>query len=519
MTTSPAVSTQPRRGLFHHADFRRLWIAETISQFGSQVSQLAVPLVAIALLGASPFQVALLGTVEFLPFVLFSLPAGAWVDRLRRRPILIIADLGRAASLIWIPVAWELRILTVEQLYVIGFLTGTLTVFFDVSYMAYLPSILERDRIAEGNSLLEISRTVAQTTGPALGGGLIGLVTAPLAIVADALSFLGSALFIGRIRRPEPKPDAHLDAHGQPRVGIRREVAQGLRYVLGNRYLRPIAATTATSNLFNNIAFSTFLVFAVRDLGLEPGVIGVVLGVGNLGAILGAFTATRLGRRLGIGRVIVGAMALGSPAALLVPLASLGWAIPLLLLSQALVGFMAVVYNVNQVSLRQAITPERMQGRMNATMRFIVWGTIPIGATIGGVIATTFGVTQALWVGGILGCASFLPVFLSPVRDLRTIPAPEPDAEPGTGSVAEAVRGPGDHGAGVGERLPDAAVALAEAGLSGYEPMLLTQPRAIPDLADAAHPSGPGSGEQRSDAGSDGGEGQGTRDGKDGGRQ
>ena len=179
--TDPASTTAPvppatghsRLGLLGHADFRRLWIAETISQFGTQVSLLAVPLVAIVLLDANPFQVALLGTIEFLPFILFSLPAGAWVDRLRRRPILIIGDVGRAISLASIPVAWQLGVLTVEQLYVVGFVNGVLTVFFDVSYMSYLPSLLERDQILEGNSKLEISRTVAQTAGPALGGGLI----------------------------------------------------------------------------------------------------------------------------------------------------------------------------------------------------------------------------------------------------------------------------------------------------------------------------------------------------------
>jgi MFS family permease len=310
-----------RFGLLGHADFRRLWIAETISQFGTQVSLLAVPLVAIVLLQANPFQVALLGTVEFLPFILFSLPAGAWVDRLRRRPILIIGDVGRAVSLGSIPVAWQLGILTIEQLYVVGFVTGVLTVFFDVSYQSYLPSLLERDQILEGNSKLEISRTVAQTAGPAIGGGLIGFVGAPLAIVADAISFLASAGFVSRIRRREPEPDRHTDEHGVPRVGLRREVVEGLRYVLGNRYLRSIAASTALSNLFSNIAFSTYLVYAVRNLGLGAGTIGVVLGIGNLGAIVGAFTATRLGSRFGVGPVIVVAMFIGGPASLLVPLA------------------------------------------------------------------------------------------------------------------------------------------------------------------------------------------------------
>jgi MFS family permease len=446
---------------------------------------LAVPLAAILLLEATPLQVALLGTIEFLPFILFSLPAGAWVDRLRRRPILILTDLGRALSLGSVAVAWQLGVLTIEQLYVVGFITGMLTVFFDVSYQSYLPSLLERDQILEGNSKLEISRTVAQTAGPAMGGGLIGFVGAPLAIIADALSFLASAAFVTSIRRREPAPDRLADAHGTARPGIRTEIAEGLRYVLGNRYLRSIAASTGTSNLFSNIAFSTYLVYAVRELDLDPGTIGVVLGIGNLGAIVGAFTAMRLGRRFGVGPVIVGAIFLSGPASLLVPLASRAWAIPMLLLAQSLMGFASVVYNINQVSLRQSITPEWMQGRMNATMRFIVWGTIPIGATVGGVIATSVGVTQALWVGSILGCTAFLPVFLGPVRKLRDFPTPVDET---------------------------ADEVVAEAALSGVEPMGISMPHALIG-------QGEGSGDERGDPGRDGGERQGGSDGQHGGGQ
>ncbi len=496
MATSAGASRASRLGLLRHADFRRLWIAETISQFGTQVSLLAVPLVAISLLQANPFQVALLGTIEFLPFILFSLPAGAWVDRLRRRPILITADVGRAVCLGWIPIAWELGVLSIEQLYVVGFVTGVLTVFFDVSYQSYLPSIVGHDEILEGNSKLELSRTVATTAGPALGGVLIGIVGAPLAIVADAISYLGSALFVGRIKRREPKPGADHDAHGQPRVGVRAEVAEGLRYVLGNRYLRSIAATTGLWNLFSTIAFATYLVFMVRDLGLDPGVIGVVLGIGNLGAIVGAFTATALGRRFGVGHAIVGAAALGGPAALLVPLASLGWAIPLLIIAQALIGFSELVYNINQVSLRQSITPPTMQGRMNATMRFIVWGTIPIGATLGGIIATTIGVTQALWIGSILGCAAFLPVLLGPVRGLHDFPTAAPD-EPRTG----------------GEEAPVTTEDPAtEAALSGFEPMGISHPGSLEGLIQR-------SGQQGGDPGGERGEREGTGHGQDGSRE
>ena len=433
MTADP----RPIASVVRNADFVRLWVAQTISQFGTQVSLLAIPLVAVSLLEASPFEVALLGTVEFVPFILFSLPAGAWVDRLRRRPILIAGDLGRAAALASVPIAYLLGVLTMAQLYVVGFVAGTLTVLFDVAYQSYLPSIVEREQLVDGNGKLEASRTIAQSAGPALGGGLIGLVTAPLAILVDGVSFVLSALFVFLIRRPEPTPDRHADEHGRPRGSLRQEVGEGLRYVLGNRYLRGIAASTATSNLFNNLATATFIVFAVRELSLSPAEIGVIFGVGNLGAVGGALVADRLARRFGVGPTIVGSMALGGPGLLLMALAPRESPVPFLLASQFLLGIGVVVYNINQLSFRQAITPTAMQGRMNATMRFIVWGTIPFGALLGGAIATAFGLRTAIFVGAVGEFLAILPVLLTPVRSLREMPMPAEDpVDPAAGVEA-----------------------------------------------------------------------------------
>ena len=433
MTADP----RPIASVVRNADFVRLWVAQTISQFGTQVSLLAIPLVAVSLLEASPFEVALLSTVEFVPFILFSLPAGAWVDRLRRRPILIAGDLGRAAALASVPIAYLLGVLTMAQLYVVGFVAGTLTVLFDVAYQSYLPSIVEREQLVDGNGKLEASRTIAQSAGPALGGGLIGLVTAPLAILVDGVSFVLSALFVFLIRRPEPTPDRHADEHGRPRGSLRQEVGEGLRYVLGNRYLRGIAASTATSNLFNNLATATFIVFAVRELSLSPAEIGVIFGVGNLGAVGGALVADRLARRFGVGPTIVGSMALGGPGLLLMALAPRESPVPFLLASQFLLGIGVVVYNINQLSFRQAITPTAMQGRMNATMRFIVWGTIPFGALLGGAIATAFGLRTAIFVGAVGEFLAILPVLLTPVRSLREMPMPAEDpVDPAAGVEA-----------------------------------------------------------------------------------
>lgn len=405
----------------------KLWTAETISQFGTQVSLLAIPLVAVTLLDATPFEVALLGTVEFLPFILFSLPAGAWVDRLRRRPILIAGDIGRGLLLFSIPVAYAFDVLSIWQLYVVGFAAGTLTVFFDVSYQSYLPSLVDRDQLIDGNSKLEVTRTIAQTAGPAIGGGLVGVLTAPVAILLDSISYGFSALFVFLIRRKEPLPDRHVDEHGQQREGLRKEVSAGLRYVLGNKYLRGIAASTGTSNLFSNIAFATFIVYAVRALGLSATEIGIVFGIGNLGSLAGAVTGERLSRRFGLGRTIVGSMALTAPGILLVAIAPGESPVPFLIASGLLMGFGGVVYNINQVSFRQAITPRTMQGRMNATMRFIVWGTIPIGAIIGGIIATSVSLSAALWVGAAGAGLAVVPLLVSPVHTLIAMPEPVDD--------------------------------------------------------------------------------------------
>lgn len=431
------MSSIPPASVLRNPDFVRLWIAETISQFGTQVSLLALPLVAVTLLDAMPLEVALLGTIEFLPFILFSLPAGAWVDRLRRRPILIASDVARALLLASVPLAYVADVLTIWQLYVVGFTTGTLTVLFDVAYQSYLPSLVERDQLTDANGKLEISRTIAQTAGPALSGGLIGLITAPLAVLLDALSFGVSALFVGLIRRPEPTPDRHVDEHGRQRGSLVGEVRDGLRFVLGNRYLRSIAASTATSNLFSNIATATLIVYAVRDLGLSPAEIGLAFGLSNVGGIVGAVVANRIRRAVGLGRTIVGSMALTAPGLVLMAAAPRDSPLPFLVAGGMLLGFGAVVYNIAQVSFRQAITPTPMQGRMNATMRFIVWGTIPVGQIIGGTIATLATIQTALWVGGLGAVLAVLPLVIGPVCALRDMPTPMEDEAPTGVNVAD----------------------------------------------------------------------------------
>jgi hypothetical protein len=294
-----------------------------------------------------------------------------------------------------------------------------------------------REQLQEGNAKLEISRAGAQVVGPGLAGLLIGIVRAPFAVALDALSFLGSGLFIFWIRRPELPPDHHA-GDGLPRPGFRTEMAEGLRWVVGSPYLRSIAMCTGSSNLFSSIAFSVELVFAVRILGMTAAGIGVAFSVGSLGAVLGAFTANRISGRFGVGPTIVAFAALGGPPVILFALAPVGTPMVALVGLVALVAFCGgvanVVYNVAQVSFRQAITPTRLQGRMNATMRWFVWGTMPIGGVLGGLLGTFIGVRETILLGGIGGSLVFLPVLFSPVRKIRAMPEPVAEAgDPTTG--------------------------------------------------------------------------------------
>jgi MFS family permease len=416
----------PTGGLWRHADFLKLWSAETVSQFGSQVGQLALPLVAILVLDASAFEVAALTTVEFLPFILFTLPAGVWVDRLPRRPILIVGDFARAALLVTIPIAYLADALTLGQLFVVGFLVGSFQVFFDVAYQSYLPSLVDRTQIIEGNSKFEITRSAAQVGGPGLGGILVQVFTAPYAILIDAVSFLASGLFILGIRKEEPRPEVVI-VDGK-KTSLWYELKEGLRFVLGNPNLRAQAGCTATSNLFSSVAFSIILVFLIREIELSPGVIGLVLSVGAIGSLTAAFTATRISNRFGIGPTTIAVATLFGPTMLLIAFAPTGnAAVPFLVAAQLLFGFTVVVYNIVQVSYRQAICPPRLQGRMNSVMRFIVWGTIPIGTLLGGALATQVGLRETIVVGAIGGTSAVLWIVFSPQRNLREMPEPIDD--------------------------------------------------------------------------------------------
>ncbi|HET9017650.1 MAG TPA: MFS transporter [Thermomicrobiaceae bacterium] len=407
-------------GLWHHHDFLKLWGGQTVSLLGSQVTLLALPLIAVLTLHASPTQMGLLTAAQLAPYLVVGLFAGVWVDRIRRRPLLIVADILRALLLLSIAAAAVMHTLTIDVLYLLAFLLGVLTVHFDVAYQSYLPSLVGREQLVEGNARLEVSQSVAQIAGPGLGGALVGLVTAPLAILADAASFLVSAVSLLAIRAPEPRP-----AVVGERQGVRREIGEGLQVVLGNPLLRSIAGCAATGNLFGTIIVAIFILYATRDLGISAGLLGLIFAAGNVGVLLGALLASRVSGRLGVGPTIVLGLLITDAGLLLIPLA--GGPRPLmvamLIAAQFLSGFGSPLYNVNQVSLRQTITPDRLQGRMNATMRFLVWGMMPVGSLLGGVLGSALGLRTTLAIGAVGGLTAVLWIWLSPVRTLREHPA------------------------------------------------------------------------------------------------
>ncbi|GAA2614897.1 MFS transporter [Paractinoplanes durhamensis] len=403
-------------GLLRDRGFRSLFLADAISQVGAQVSLLALPLVAVIVLRASNFEAGLLNACETLAFLLVGLPAGAWVDRMRKRRVLIVSDLARAALLASVPIAWALGGLTVTQLCLVALATGVFTVFFDIAYQSYLPHLVGPEHLVEGNAKLEGVRATSQIVGPTLAGFVIQLITAPYALALNAVSFAGSALFVSRIaaieERPERRPDRHLG----------REILDGLRFVFGNRLLRAIALCISTYNLMSAARTAMLVVLLARDLGLPAGTIGVFYSIASVGALVGALTARRIAARIGQGPAIWIPIAVCVPLQFVVPLAQRGW-----LLWVAAVAYLGIwacvsVNNITQVSFRQGLTPPALLGRMNATMRFLVWGTLPIGAFLGGVLGQAIGARATLWIAAAAGVIPLIPLLASPLRTTRELP-------------------------------------------------------------------------------------------------
>ena len=416
----PVSPTGGEPGALAQRGFRRLWAGQTVSVFGSEITVLALPLAAVLVLHASTFQVGLLTTAEYAAFLAIGLPAGAWVDRARRRPIMIAADLLRAATAAWVPVAYALGILTLAQLYVVALVQGLGTVFFDVAYMSYLPGLVGRDQLVGSNAKLQVSQSVAQVSGPTVSGLLVSLISAPGAFVVDAASFLVSVGSLLAISEREPAPEGagapHLRRH------LRRDIGEGLRFVVADPVLRVIAGATSTSNFFGAAFSALSVVFLVRQVGLGAATIGILTSAAAVGGVVGAFSATWLRRRMGSARVIWVSLVATAPFALLVPLTSRGRGLLFYAMGVFMTGLGVVVYNVNQASFRQLLCPPRLLGRMNATMRFIVWGTLPLGGLLGGALGAWLGDRDAIWVAVIGVALSPLWLLVSPLRGMRDTP-------------------------------------------------------------------------------------------------
>ncbi|MEV0380903.1 MFS transporter [Nonomuraea sp. NPDC050643] len=401
--------------LLRERDFRGLFLATSASQVGTQLLHLALPLVAVSALHASAFEVGLLTACQTLAFVVIGLPAGAIVDRLPKRLVMVVADWARAVALASVPVAWWLGVLTIYQLYAVALVLGVFAVFFAAAYQSCLPYLVARERLVEGNSMLEGVRTVAQLGGPGVGGYLVQLLTAPFALVVTVVGYAWSALCLATIRSLEARPErggSHLVT----------EIAEGVRFVLGHRLLRRIAGCAATVNLFATMAQPAILLLLARELALPAGTIGLLLAASGAGGVTGALVTRRVAAWLGQGPTIWLAIGLPMPLMFVAPWAQADWRLGLFALYEFCFGAGTVIFNITQLSFRQAITPEPLLGRMNATIRFLVWGTMPLGGLLGGVLGETVGVRNTLLAAAAGSCLAFLWVFASPLRTMRELP-------------------------------------------------------------------------------------------------
>ena len=426
--TSPGLAARlGLSGLWRHADFLNFWAADAVSETGSQITLLALPLLAAVTLHASPGQMGLLTAAGTAPSLLFGLIAGVWVDRLRRRRLMMTADIARFLLLLTIPAAWVLGEMRFDLLYVVTFLNGTLRVFFNISYMSYVPDLVGRGHLLEANSKLQSTASLAQVTGPALAGVLVGLFGAAYAIFLDALSFLISAGFLKRIRKPEAKPNASGE-----HPPILRGIGQGLHLVYRNATLRALLLSASCTSLAGYIFLAVYILFMVDDLHLSSSAVGLVFGLGGLGALIGSLLAAPAARRFGIGPAIIGGRILFGLCGAPVPLAVLfpSIALPMVLAAEFSQWLMLLIADVNSMSLRQAITPDRLLGRVNATSTFLVGGAVPIGSLLGGALGELIGIKATLVVGIVGFMFAAVWVIFSPLRTLHEQPAPVEIEEP-----------------------------------------------------------------------------------------
>jgi MFS family permease len=405
--------------LLRERGFRNFWLATSVSLLGDQIALLALPLVAVLVLDAGAGQMGVLTASALLPHLLFSLPAGVWLDRVAsRRRVMVATDLGRAALVGTIPLAYALDVLTLAQLYAVTFLAGTLAVLFDLSYPTLFVSLVSRDRYLEGNSLVHGSRSFSFVAGPSLGGLLTSAFSAPFALLGDAISFLVSALFLGRVRAQEPP----IETEEEP--SVRARVATGLRFIAGNPIFRPTLTAVATLNFFNYGFQALFVLYATRTLDVAPGTLGLVLGAAAIGGLIGAVVAARIGRALGVGRAFFLGCVLFTLPLVLVPLADgPRWLIlGMLFLAEFCSGLGVMILDINAGSIMFALTPDRLRSRATGAFNVVNWGIRPLGALVGGALGAWIGVRPTLWVATVGALAGALLLLPSPVPALRELP-------------------------------------------------------------------------------------------------
>ena len=414
-----------------------LWTGATVSDVGTQVSQLALPLAALTALHSGSLGVGALRALETVPYLLIGLPAGVWVEHRRRRPILMGADALRMVVIGSVPVAYALGHLTLAQLYVVALLAGVGSVLFDLAYWSYLPRVLTPEELLDGNAKLSVSQSVAQVGGPGVAGLLIGALGPAPAVAVDAASFVASALGVSAMRGTEPPPPARRP--GDTTLAL---VGAGLRYVARQPILRWLTACTTFTNLGISMLETVLVVFLARTLHLGAGDIGLVFVIGGTGVVVAAFLATRITRLLGYGPTMIGALTLATAGAALAPLAPGDhggmW---LVAASQWLAQVGVTVYSIGQLTLRQAVCPDSLQSRMNATVRFLAWGIIPVGNLAGGILGAVLGLRGALWVSVAVGVASLPWLLPRSIRSVRQLPDRGHDPDPGD---AGEERGDGD---------------------------------------------------------------------------
>lgn len=415
---------RPRRsGLWRDRAFLHFWVGQAISQVGSQVSFLAMPLLAVVVLHATPVEMGLLTATGAVPSLLFGLHVGALIDQRARLPMMIASDVARALVLAMIPLLWDLGILTMAVLYPIAFLMGAMELIFDIAYQALLPALVRRDRLIDANSKLELSLTAAEIVGPGFAGWLVGVVTAPLAIAADALSFAISALFLWRIRGL---------INNQPTAGhaqsLRHEAIAGVRLVLGDARLRALVGSRATLNFFNAMLEAVFVLYVVRALGVSAALLGVAFSIGSAGFLLGAVLPQRLSNRIGVGRTIACGVVVAALSDLLIPLVRgrLLLVIGTLVVAECCFGLGLTVFNVSQASLRQALVPDAFLGRIGATARVLNATLVPVAALLGGVAAQAFGLRETLILAACGELLAAMWIWASPVWNIVALPDSPP---------------------------------------------------------------------------------------------